>query len=136
MFYQNHSLVLHVVEIFCNLDSTCNSGCLTGLRLTLWYIRVGLEKCLNYLTGLITRCSLLLRPSYVMKEKYKLRENKIKIVWISVLVALALTLTARLLVTSVSLIYLVVELFIFPLLVLLKQMRTRGESISSCCFCV
>ena len=46
--------------------------------------------------------------------------------------------TARLLVTRVSLIYLVDEFFIFSLLVLLlKEMRARGESkISSCCFCV
>ena len=29
MFYQNHSLVLHVVEIFCNLDSK-------NLRLPYW----------------------------------------------------------------------------------------------------
>ena len=45
--------------------------------------------------------------------------------------------TTRILVTRVSLIYLVDEFFIFSLLVLLKEMRTRGESkISSCCFCV
>ena len=49
-----------------------------------------------------------------------------------------LWVTGRLLVTRVSLIYLVDEFFIFSLLVLLlKEMRTRGESkISSCCFCV
>ena len=45
--------------------------------------------------------------------------------------------TARLLVTRVSLIYQVDELFIFEFLVLLKEMKTRGEpEISSCCFCV
>ena len=43
---------------------------------------------------------------------------------------------ARLLVTRVSLIYLVDKLFIFSFEVLLKEMRTRGESkISSCYFC-
>ena len=35
--------------------------------------------------------------------------------------------TARLIVTRVSLIYLVDEFFIFSLLVLFKEMRTRGE---------
>ena len=45
--------------------------------------------------------------------------------------------TARLLVTRVSLIYQVDELFTFEFLVLLKEMKTRGEpEISSCCFCV
>ena len=45
--------------------------------------------------------------------------------------------TAHLLVTRVSLIYQVDELFIFEFLVLLKEMKTRGEpEISSCCFCV
>ena len=45
--------------------------------------------------------------------------------------------TARLLVTSVSLTFLVEEFFIFLFLVLLKEIRTRGGSqISSCCFCV
>ena len=44
---------------------------------------------------------------------------------------------ARLLVTRVIPIYLLDELFVFSFLVLLKEMRTRGESkISSCCFCV
>ena len=48
-----------------------------------------------------------------------------------------LLVTAQLSGTHVSLIYLVDEFFIFSLLVLLKQMRTPGESIiSSCCFCV
>ena len=45
--------------------------------------------------------------------------------------------TARLLITRVSLIYQVDELFIFEFLVLLNEMKTRGEpEISSCCFCV
>ena len=45
--------------------------------------------------------------------------------------------TARLLVTRVSLIYLVDEFFVFSLLVLLNERRTRDESkISSCCFCI
>ena len=44
---------------------------------------------------------------------------------------------AWLLVTRITLIYLVDEFFISSLLVLLKEMRMRGESkISSCCFCV
>ena len=45
--------------------------------------------------------------------------------------------TVLLLVTRVSLIYLVDEFFVFSFLVLLKEMRTHGESkISSCCFYV
>ena len=44
--------------------------------------------------------------------------------------------TARLLVTRVSLIFLVDKFFIFLFVVLLKEMRTRGESkISFCYFC-
>ena len=59
MFYQNHSLLLHKVDIFCNLilrnhwTWTCKIlNCLTGLGLTLWYTGLGLKKSLNYLTGL------------------------------------------------------------------------------------
>ena len=45
--------------------------------------------------------------------------------------------TSQLLVTCVSLIYLVDEFFIFLFLMLLKEMKTHGESkISSSCFCV
>ena len=45
--------------------------------------------------------------------------------------------TAELLFTRVGLIYLVDEFFILSLLVLLKEMKKRGESkISSCCFYV
>ena len=79
---------------------------------------------------LFARCSLFFRPSYVMK----LRKNTIKNVWINVLVASAKILghkwsispaiqvlwaTVRLLVTRVSLIYLVDEFFVFSFLVLL-----------------
>ena len=40
-------------------------------------------------------------------------------------------------VTHVTLIYLIDEFSVFSSLVLLKEMRTRGEfKISSCCFCV
>ena len=59
MFYQNHSLALHKVEIFCNLILRNHwtwtrkiSGCPTGLGLTLRYIRLGLKKYLKYLTGI------------------------------------------------------------------------------------
>ena len=54
VFYQNHSLALHTVEIFCNLifrnhwTWTWNvSDCLTGLNLR--YIGFGLKKYLNHL---------------------------------------------------------------------------------------
>ena len=44
--------------------------------------------------------------------------------------------TARLLVIRVSLIYLADKFFIFSFLMLLKEMRTRGEcKVSSCYFC-
>ena len=46
MFYQNHSLALYTVEIFCN------SIYHTGLGLTLEYNGLELEKYLNYLTEL------------------------------------------------------------------------------------
>ena len=54
MFYQNHSLVLHTVEIFCNLILRNHwtwkiSHYLNWLRLILWYIGLGLEKYSNTL---------------------------------------------------------------------------------------
>ena len=53
-FYQNHSLVLHTVEIFCNLILRNHwtwkiSHYLNWLRLILWYIGLGLEKYSNTL---------------------------------------------------------------------------------------
>ena len=62
MFYQNHSdhsLALDTVEIFCNSIlrnhwtwTSKISDCLIRLGLTLWHIGLGLEKYLNYFTGL------------------------------------------------------------------------------------
>ena len=59
IFYQNHSLVLHTAEIFCNLILRNHWSwtwkileCLTELRLTLLYIGLGPKKYANYLTGL------------------------------------------------------------------------------------
>ena len=60
MFYQNHSLALHKIMIFCNLILRNHWtwkiwDCLPGLWLTLWYTGLGLAKYLNHLNvvGLI-----------------------------------------------------------------------------------
>ena len=81
-------------------------------------------------------CSLFFHPLYVMKVSYKLKKNAIENVLTSLLIASAKILGcegrsspssfyAWLLVRRVSLIYLVDEFFIFLLLVLLKERRTR-----------
>ena len=55
----------------------------------------------------------------------------------SLVAAYFLRAITQLLVTRVTLIYLVDQFFIFSSLVLLKEMRTRGEfKISSCCFLI
>ena len=59
VFYQNHSLALHTVEIFCNLILENHwtwtwkiLDYFTGPGLTFLFIGLGLENYLNYLTGL------------------------------------------------------------------------------------
>ena len=73
MFYQNHSLALHAITIFCNLILRNNWICswkildyLTGLGLTLWYIGIGLKKYMSYYRG-IGLISLYIR---VKQKKY------------------------------------------------------------------
>ena len=95
---------------------------------------------------LMTFCSLL-----IIKVLYKLRKNTtertrhILMIVLVVssqiperlgggLVILVLQATARLLVTRVSLIYLVDEFFMLSFLMVLKEIRTRGSS-RFCCFC-
>ena len=59
MLYQNHSVALHSITIFCNLilrnHWTLTSKILdylTELGLTLRYIEIGLKKYLSYYPGL------------------------------------------------------------------------------------
>ena len=94
---------------FCSLLVTFCSLLVTFFRRSLLFPRC-LLLCVRC-SFFFVRCSLLF----------------IQLLWI----------IARLLVTPVTLIYLVDEFFIFSSLALLKEMRMLGESkISSCCICV
>ena len=77
------------------------------------------------------RCSLLFARCALFFARCSLLFACCSLVFVRFLWAIA-----RLLDTSVTLIYLVDDFFIFSSLVLLKEMRSRVEcKISTCCFC-
>ena len=150
-FSLNHNFAVHRAEHFarCSLLFACCSLLFTRCSSLLLVARYSFLLGRSFL--LVARYFLLVArffSVYRMLWKYSINWKR---TWqkISSLVCVLFQLkrgtfshhllwtTARLLVTSVRLIFLVEEFFIFLFLVLLKEMRTRGESkISSCCFCV
>ena len=81
---------------------------------------------------LFVRCSLLFARCLLHFPRFSLLFACCSLLFLSFYEQLSNCLTTR-----VTLIYLIDEFFTFSFLLLLKQMRTRGESkISSCCFFV